>query len=159
VRPTGGTLIGICLHAILRPYLRELEAEGEEKVKHLNIIVITDGRAIGDVESVIVSAARRRDKCYATAWQVGIQLLRVGDDEEAAKMLKHLNDHLGQNSGPNSGKTSGKAEAEGPVREIVDTVSLNGKTSSGLDAEGVLKCVLGAVHRNIIIERTSDGRH
>jgi hypothetical protein len=53
VTPKGGTPTGSRLHAILRPYQRELESKGEENVKPLNIIVIHgragDGRCgVGD---------------------------------------------------------------------------------------------------------------
>jgi len=143
VRPRGGTPTGSRLHAILRPYLRELEMKGEENVKPLNIIVITDGQATDDVESVILSAARKLDKWDAPAWQVGIQFFQVGEDAEAKKMLEHLDDKLGQNSVKNSGKPGEKEE----IRDMVDTMSWVGKTGTGLNAEGVLKCVLGAVVR------------
>jgi len=140
VRPRGGTPTGSRLHAILRPYLRELESKGEENVKPLNIIVITDGQATDDVEPVILAAARKLEKWDAPAWQVGIQFFQVGEDAEAKKMLEKLDDALGQNSRK-------EGEDKEKVRDIVDTMSWVGKTGTGLNAEGVLKCVLGAVVR------------
>ena len=136
VRPRGGTPTGTRLHAILKPYLRELEAKGEDAVKPLNIIVITDGQATDDVESVILSAARKLDKLDAPAWQVGIQFFQVGEDKDAKQMLEDLDDKLKTKHG------KGKE-----VRDMVDTVPWVGKSGSGLNGKGILKCVLGAVVR------------
>ena len=136
VRPRGGTPTGSRLHAILKPYLRDLEARGEEAVKPLNIIVITDGQASDDVESVILSAARKLDRLDAPAWQVGIQFFQVGEDMEAKKMLEELDDKLTNKLG------RGKE-----VRDMVDTVPWVGKSGTGLNGKGILKCVLGAVVR------------
>ena len=136
VRPRGGTPTGSRLHAILKPYLRNLETKGEDKVKPLNIIVITDGRASDDVESVILSAARKLDRLEAPAWQIGIQFFQVGEDREAKKMLEELDDGLAKKCG------RGKE-----VRDMVDTIPWTGKSGSGLNGKGILKCVLGAVVR------------
>ena len=136
VRPRGGTPTGSRLHAILKPYLRDLEARGEDVVKPLNIIVVTDGQASDDVESVILSAARKLDRLDAPAWQVGIQFFQVGEDREAKKMLEELDDALAKKGG------RGKE-----VRDMVDTVPWVGKTGTGLNGKGILKCVLGAVVR------------
>ena len=136
VRPRGGTPTGSRLHAILKPYLRDLEQKGEEGVKPLNIIVITDGQASDDVESVILSAARRLDRLDAPAWQVGVQFFQVGEDREAKKMLEDLDDALARKGG------RGKE-----VRDMVDTVPWVGKSGTGLNGRGILKCVLGAVVR------------
>ncbi|KAL8826484.1 MAG: hypothetical protein Q9191_003772 [Dirinaria sp. TL-2023a] len=132
VRPRGGTPTGTRLHNILRPYLRELEAKGEEAVKPLNVIIITDGQATDDVQSVILSAAAKLDRLDAPAWQVGIQFFQVGNDPEATLMLQDMDDQLGRSSG---------------VRDMVDTMSWAGRSGTGLNADGVLKCVLGAVVR------------
>ncbi|KAL8786256.1 MAG: hypothetical protein Q9195_008280 [Heterodermia aff. obscurata] len=136
VRPRGGTPTGSRLHAILKPYLRELEQKGEEGVKPLNIIVVTDGQASDDVESVILSAARRLDRLDAPAWQVGVQFFQVGEDREAKRMLEELDDALARKGG------RGKE-----VRDMVDTVPWVGKSGTGLNGRGILKCVLGAVVR------------
>ena len=135
VHPRGGTPTGSRLHAILKPYLKNLEARGEEGVKPLNIIVVTDGQATDDVESVILSAARRLDRMDAPAWQVGVQFFQVGEDAEAKKMLVELDDHLGK-------------KVKGGVRDMVDTFPWNGTSGSkGLNGKGILKVVLGAVVR------------
>ena len=136
VQPRGGTPTGMRLHSILKPYLKEVEMKGEDLVKPLNIIVITDGQATDDVESVILAAARKLDKLDACAWQVGIQFFQVGNDKAAEKMLKELDDNLTHKDGKNK-----------ELRDMVDTVPFIGKSGTTLNGEGILKCVLGAVNK------------
>ena len=146
VRPSGGTPTGRRLDAILRPYLRDCEAKKHDfdSVKPLNIIVITDGVPTDDPESVIVSVAAKLDKLEAPPWQVGIQFFQVGEEKGAAEALEELDDGL--------------KEANG-VRDIVDTVPWKGQQSTGLNAEGILKVVLGSVNKRLDRKRVSlDGR-
>ena len=128
VRPYAGTPTGQKLNAILNPYLTNLERKGKDKVeevKPLNIIVITDGEAADDPESVIMSCARRLDRLEAPAWQIGIQFFQVGSDPEASKALQELDDGLVD---------------LGCERDIVDTVPWKGGSGRvGLDADGILK--------------------
>ena len=149
VHPVGGTPTGTRLQHILKPYLLQLEdalertAHGHDvTVKPLNIIVITDGVPTDDVESVIVQAAKRLDGIQAEPWQVGIQFFQVGHEPEAAEDLRDLDDTLSGQHG---------------VRDMVDTVpwSNDGQT---LSAEGMLKVVLGSVHRKLDRRRGSDER-
>ncbi|KIW89954.1 uncharacterized protein Z519_09384 [Cladophialophora bantiana CBS 173.52] len=140
VRPLGGTPTGTRLNQILKPYLYELadslerQAHGHEAtVKPLNIIVITDGVPSDDVESVIVSAARKLDGVSAEPWQVGIQFFQVGREPEARDMLRELDDTL---------------SGEYHIRDMVDTVPWNGEEGDeGLTAQGLLKVCLGSVVR------------
>ncbi len=148
VRPGGGTPTGTKLNAILKPYLRELEAKKSnmDAVKPLNIIVITDGVPTDDPESVIVSYARKLEKLDAPMWQVGIQFFQVGQEPGAAEALEELDDGLMSLSG---------------VRDIVDTVPWKSQNGghAGLNADGILKVVLGAVTRRLDRKRVSlDGR-
>ena len=149
VRPCGGTFTGKKLEAILKPYLRECEAKKSdlESVKPLNIIVITDGVPSDDPETVIVNHAKKLDKIEAPGWQVGIQFFQVGEEPGAAEALQELDDGI-HNQGQG-------------FRDIVDTVpwtSQNGGTV-GLNADGILKVVLGAVNRRLDRKRVSlDGR-
>lgn len=141
VRPLGGTPTGTRLNQILRPYLAEV-AESMERVSHgheptvkpLNIIVVTDGVPSDDVESVIVSAARKLDSMNAEPWQVGIQFFQVGREPEAREMLTDLDDAL---------------SSAYHIRDMVDTVPWNGDEadSEGLTAQGLLKVCLGSVVR------------
>lgn len=148
VRPIGGTPTGTRLHAILKPYLADVEkvirkqAKGQHAhIKPLNIIVITDGVATDDVESVIVSAARKLDKLGAEPWQVGIQFFQVGQEPAAAEDLKELDDAL---------------SSLHDVRDIVDTVPWSGANGAVLTAEGILKATMGAIIRKLDRQEGSD---
>ena len=148
VRPSGGTPTGIRLHSILKQYLADLpkelekQARGQEPlVKPLNIIVITDGVATDDVESAIISAAKKLDKMGAEPWQVGIQFFQVGCDRAAAQDLKELDDALADEHG---------------VRDMVDTVPWTGVDGATLTAEGIMKVTMGAINRRLDRKRASD---
>jgi hypothetical protein len=140
VRPLGGTPTGTRLNQIMKPYLKELASSlekqsrggGESTVKPLNIIVITDGVPSDDVESVIVSAAKKLDALGAEAWQMGIQFFQVGREPDAAEELTELDDALSGNHG---------------VRDMVDTVPWTGEEGQHLTADGLLKVCLGSVVR------------
>jgi len=145
VRPRGGTPTGSRLNAVLKPYLAALERKGADDVKPLNIIVITDGVASDDVESVIIAAAKKLDRWDAPAWQIGVQFFQVGEERGAAEALRELDDGLAEMSAG---------------RDIVDTVPWKGESGKGLSADVVLKTVLGAVNRRLDRKRVSlDGRH
>lgn len=131
VKPKGATPTGARLKAILMPYLADLQRLGD-KLKPLNIIVITDGQPTDDPQSVIVSVAKQLDDVEAPPWQVGIQFFQVGQDKSAADALQHLDDGL--------------VSKNGGIRDIVDTVPWDGV---GLNADGILKVVLGAVNRRL----------
>ncbi|MCJ1463359.1 hypothetical protein MMC07_001966 [Pseudocyphellaria aurata] len=131
VRPMGATPTGARLDAILTPYLADLRTLGD-KLKPLNIIVITDGQPTDDPQSVIVKTAKRLDDLEAPPWQVGIQFFQVGQDKGATEALRHLDDGL--------------VSRNGGIRDIVDTVPWNGVR---LNADGILKVVLGAVNRRL----------
>ncbi|KAL2859122.1 uncharacterized protein BJX67DRAFT_368940 [Aspergillus lucknowensis] len=141
VSPRGATPVGTRLHQILTPYMRDLSrltSQGREsELKPLNIIVITDGVFTDDAESVIVDVARQLDhpNVRAVPWQVGIQFFQVGDDEPAREYLQKLDDELVR-----------RKSSDG-IRDIVDTVPWKGDRGRVLDAEGILKCVLGAVNK------------
>ena len=141
VRPLGGTPTGTRLNQILKPYLAELandiekQAHGHEStVKPINIIVITDGVPSDDVESVIVTAAKKLDSYGAEPWQVGIQFFQVGREPEAAEDLRDLDDALSGQHG---------------IRDIVDTVPWTGDEGQTLSAAGLLKVVLGSVNKRL----------
>lgn len=149
VSPCGATPVGKRLHQILKPYLRSVErmaaaTDGEGNlanptlfVKPLNIIVITDGVFTDDAESVIVDAAKRLDgpRCNAVPWQVGIQFFQIGQDEAARQHLQELDDELG------------KINRDQKLRDMVDTVPWRGRRGESLTADGIIKVVLGAIHK------------
>ena len=129
VVPGGSTPTGTCLYNILHPYVQALQRQ--ETKKPLNIIVITDGAATDDPESVIFDAAKKLDAIQAPPWQVGIQFFQVGDDREAAEVLRELDDALVD---------------LGCKRDMVDTVP-NNRLGASLSADMILKTVLGGVNR------------
>lgn len=141
VRPWGGTPTGTRLNHILKPYLARVEettkaeatnTDPNASVKPLNIIVITDGVPSDDVEAVVVSTAGKLDRYQAEPWQVGIQFFQVGNEPEAAEELRDLDDAMTERRG---------------VRDIVDTVPWKNGNREGLSGTGILKVVLGSVHR------------
>ncbi|TVY81627.1 hypothetical protein LSUE1_G002621 [Lachnellula suecica] len=143
VRPSGGTPTGTRVHNILKPYLARLEKDmaQDKETKPLNLIVLTDGVPSDDVETVLLSAAKKLDKLDATPYQIGVQFFQVGNEEGAKEALEELDDHLGD-------------EVDGGVRDIVDTVTWTGGLSSsdggiGLTGAGILKAVLGAVVKRL----------
>jgi coproporphyrinogen III oxidase-like Fe-S oxidoreductase len=66
---------------------------------------------------------------------VGIQFFQVGDDQQAKEYLQALDDELVR-----------RRSYEG-MRDIVDTVPWKGDRGTVLNADGILKCVLGAVNK------------
>lgn len=147
VQPRGATPFGKRLGQILRPYLRRVERMAAATnfdgvltdptlfVKPLNIIAITDGAFTDDAESELVYTAKMLDKYGTVPWQVGIQFFQIGTDEAAAQYLQELDDDLG------------KRARDGDLRDIVDTVPWKGHRGQTLNSEGIMKCVLGAVHK------------
>ncbi|KAI5783931.1 hypothetical protein DFH27DRAFT_487748 [Peziza echinospora] len=114
-------------------------------IKPLNIVVITDGDATDDPESVIVSAARELERLNAPLTQVGIQMFQVGGDPEAAEFLRGLDDDL--------------VEVYG-IRDMVDTTPYHGGGGGGgggggdgeegcFTGEEMLKVLVGAVNRRV----------
>lgn len=132
VAPWGGTPTGTRLNNILKPYVEELERSIEAPnafptPRPLNIIVITDGVPSDDPESVIVKFAKKLDALGAEPWQVGIQFFQVGNEIEAARDLKDLDDALAEKRG---------------IRDMVDTVPWSGDDGRTLSADGILKVSL-----------------
>jgi hypothetical protein len=110
-------------------------------VKPLNLIVITDGMATDEVESVIVSAARKLDTFDSLPYQIGIQFFQVGNDRNAKLFLEELDDALAKNYN---------------IRDMVDTVTWSGGSSNNvLTGDHILKCVLGAVVKRLDRQRAS----
>lgn len=135
VRPGGGTPTGIRIHNILKPYLAKLDSEmaAGRELKPLNLIVLTDGVPSDDVESVLLSAAKKLDKLDAPPFQVGVQFFQVGNEEGAKEALEELDDGISE-------------LVEGGVRDMVDTVTWTGGCATseggvGLTGDGILKTV------------------
>ncbi|KAJ5970318.1 uncharacterized protein N7479_000236 [Penicillium vulpinum] len=160
VRPSGGTAVGSRLFDILDPYMELVETtetarraqkgasssrhlvkptESVKPVKPINIITITDGVFTDDAASIIIRTAEMLDgpSCRAIPRQVGIQFFQIGNDEMARKHLEELDDGLAKRRGNLR------------MRDIVDTISWKNRTGERLDGPGILKAVLGAVHKQL----------
>jgi hypothetical protein len=150
VKPGGGTPTGTRCRALLKPYLTRLEREAQkgkmDEVKPLNILAITDGVPSDDVESVLLSAAKKLDALDAAPHQVGVQFFQVGNEEGAAEALRDLDDGL-------------VGMIDGGVRDMVDTCTWTGGESADgqlkLTADAMLKVVLGAVVKRLDRRRFS----
>ncbi|KAH7105634.1 hypothetical protein BKA62DRAFT_690376 [Auriculariales sp. MPI-PUGE-AT-0066] len=136
VLPAGASSpVGEKIEEILLGYMAELEgastrASGAgDKVKPLNLLVVTDGVPTDDPESVIVSIARRLDAGHFPLSQVGLQFVQLGDDDEATAALQQLDDGLGQYG----------------VRDMVDMTPCRGP----LTGEMLVKVLLGAINRRV----------
>jgi hypothetical protein len=79
--------------------------------------VLTDGVPSDDVESVLLSAAKKLDKLDAPPYQVGVQFFQVGNEEGAKEALEELDGGLSEH-------------VEGGVRDIVDTVTFSNRVES-----------------------------
>lgn len=148
VVPSGCTLVGKRLHDILGPYLSRLRnaqaGHGDDGtlhclkhyVKPINVIVITDGMFTDDVESIIADFAESLSKLSRDTlpWQVGIQFFQIGNDPAAKQELERLDNDL---------------DRDRSLRDIVDTIPWRGAEGQSLNADGILKCVLGAVNKKL----------
>lgn len=137
VSPRGGTFTGMRLNHILKPYLSKLQkaAQNDEDVKPINLIVITDGAPTDDPEDTIVHYAQEMDKLGSLRWQAGIQFFQVGNDPEATRALRELDDDLKKNHG---------------CRDMVDMAKKErGSRGQPLTSDEILKVVLGAVQSKV----------
>jgi hypothetical protein len=121
-------------------------AQGRE-LKPLNLIVLTNGVPSNDVESVLLSAAKKLDKLDAPPFQVSVQFFQVGNEEGAKEALEELDDGISE-------------LVKGGVRDMVDTCTWTGGNSAseggiGLTSDGLLKFVLGAVVKRLDRRRAS----
>ncbi|KDN36561.1 hypothetical protein K437DRAFT_296767 [Tilletiaria anomala UBC 951] len=136
--PDGITPTGTKIEILMLEYLDQIEdfkqkkgaglAQGKEPKKR-NYVVITDGASSDDVESVIISIARRLDAGKFPLSQVGFSFIQCGDDPEATEALRELDDAIHQNGG---------------VRDIVDTTPYSGMA---LNTELITKALLGGINR------------
>ena len=92
------------LAEILGPYVARYKdyfeatkrREKADKVRPLNVIVLTDGKA-DDAKStkrIIIRIGNQLDEMNAPDTQIGLQFLQVEDDNEAANWLKSLDNEL-----------------------------------------------------------------
>jgi hypothetical protein len=150
VQPRGGTLVGGRLRNILSPYLERVEnmAKSEKDsfgnlkdpslaVRPIIIISITDGVFDDDVKTVVQNTAMKLHKNKAEEHQVGIQFVQIGNDSDARRALKTLDDELVKTS---------RGEK---IRDIVDTVPWKKSSNETFNENYLLKVVLGSVHKSL----------
>lgn len=104
---SGGTYFAEVLADILGTHVARYEdyfkaakrREKVDKVRPLNVIVLTDGKANDEnaTKKTIIKMGKKLDDMNAPLTQVGVQFLQVGDDNDAAKWLKSLDDDLERN--------------------------------------------------------------
>lgn len=135
VQPVGSTPTGTRLEEILLNYLNEYERviSSGGKLRPLSVVVVTDGTAEDDVESVILNAARRLDRLNAPMSQVGIQFIQIGEDPSATVWLHELDDEIHK-------------MGEG-CRDLVDTTPAISVVNGGFDAKYLLKAMLGGINK------------
>jgi uncharacterized protein YegL len=88
----GQTPTGKKLREVLEFYVPKIV--GNPNHKPINIVVITDGEPTDDPKEVIVETAQYLDAMNVPQCQLGIQFVQIGDDEEATRALKELDDDL-----------------------------------------------------------------
>ncbi|KAK6987960.1 hypothetical protein R3P38DRAFT_2661192 [Favolaschia claudopus] len=145
VKPSGMTPTGDRLDKLLKPYLTKLETadiqpdgtpidrQTGKEIKRINYIVITDGVPTDDPKNPIVDAATRLKAIRNLSMvQLGIQFVQIGNDEEATRSLKMLDDDLSKESG---------------IWDIVDTTPYS--ELSPVTGDGLVKALLGGINRRV----------
>jgi len=148
VHPRGITPIGQKLESLLLQYLALIEKAHDEDqkllsegivghnleaIKPVNYIVLTDGAATDDPESVIVTAAKRLDARHFPLSQIGIQFVQIGTDQFATKFLRELDDELTSSHN---------------IRDMVDTTPYS-PDKGQLSTRDVIKVLIGGINRRI----------
>ncbi|KAL5346054.1 hypothetical protein ACLOAV_009085 [Pseudogymnoascus australis] len=141
---SGGTYFAEVLADILGTHVARYDdyfkaakrREKVDKVRPLNVIVLTDGKANDGnaTKKTIIKMGRKLDDMNAPLTQIGIQFLQVGDDNDAAKWLKSLDDDLEDNH---------------DVRDYVDTRSFDDPQNSKDFTANLRQILLGAIDRDI----------
>ncbi|KAI9764705.1 MAG: hypothetical protein M1840_008097 [Geoglossum simile] len=140
----GGTYFAAVLAEILGPYVARYKdyfeatkrQEKADKVRPLNVIVLTDGKSddARSTKRIIVRIGKQLDDMNAPDTQIGLQFLQVGDDEDAAKWLRSLDNDL---------------EVAHDVRDYVDTRTFDSPKNSGDFTRNLREILLGAIDRDI----------
>ncbi|KAJ9226037.1 hypothetical protein DTO207G8_102 [Paecilomyces variotii] len=141
-RSGGRTFLEPILTKILSRYTAEFAAYRRgarvEEPKPLDLIILTDGEANDKVETRkrLIKTAVKLDELDASARQVGIQFVQVGDDEKATEFLNRL----------------GKDIKDKYERQMVGTMSyhdINEQSDQDTHQERFLEILLGAMTREL----------
>lgn len=89
--PGGSTDTAAALKVVLDQYFADKAAKGAE-VKPIIVVVVTDGQpdSKDELRKVIIAATQKMDSDE----EIGISFLQIGNDPDAAKFLKELDDDL-----------------------------------------------------------------
>ncbi|KNZ54455.1 hypothetical protein VP01_2941g2, partial [Puccinia sorghi] len=141
VQPIGrSTPTDVRVEELLSIYLDRLDvgkASNLAPIKPLNLIVITDGEA-DDPDTLAYALAGFSDRLEEGRFplnQLGVQFIQIGNDREATKFLKYLDDELRSNSSRR--------------RDIVDTTPYQGSVTT----EFLIKALLGGINKRIDHQR------
>ncbi|KAF5371280.1 hypothetical protein D9758_004161 [Tetrapyrgos nigripes] len=148
VQPSGATPLGETLRRVIGPYEEQLrmaqlnrivDESGKlelAKVKPVNYIVITDGIPTDEsTEKVLTGIASRIGRWQLPREQVGVQFVQIGDCEQATLWLQSLDDSLCGKNGYNV--------------DIVDTTVYSSGQCRKLDAEALVKILVGSINRRV----------
>ncbi|KAA1073698.1 hypothetical protein PGT21_022947 [Puccinia graminis f. sp. tritici] len=137
VQPIGrSTPTDVRVEELLGIYLDRLEvgkATQMAPIKPLNLIVITDGEA-DDPDTLAYALAGFSDRLELGRFplnQLGVQFIQIGNDRNATKFLKSLDDEL-------------RSESSGR-RDIVDTTPYQGSVTTKF----LIKALLGGINKRI----------
>ncbi|EIM85686.1 uncharacterized protein STEHIDRAFT_148001 [Stereum hirsutum FP-91666 SS1] len=144
MRPNGLTFIGERLEEILRQYsdsldnilgnrLGNMEQARLQRIKPINIIIITDGIPSDEPQECIDFFAREFDRKKYPLTQVGIQFVQIGNDKGATEYLEKLD---------------GDLQKLKEHRDMVDTTPYKPKKGK-LSEERLRKIMLGGILRRI----------
>jgi len=130
VIPDGETPTGAALSCIFDKYLPLLEKKRPAH-KPISLVCITDGVPTDDPKEVIISAARRLDHSGVPSNKFGIQFVQIGDDADATKALKELDDDIAGENG---------------IRDMVDTTPCS-PDGGKFTVDTVVKILLGSIDK------------
>jgi hypothetical protein len=99
ISANGGTPMGPKLKYIFNKFLKSMDdgVKSGEKVKRMNLIVITDGTPDNQqevIDSIVWICAQFAQRAINPKDVMGIQFFQVGDDKAASAHLKYLDDVL-----------------------------------------------------------------
>ncbi|KDQ21105.1 hypothetical protein BOTBODRAFT_27105 [Botryobasidium botryosum FD-172 SS1] len=142
VQPQASAPTGRKVEQLLYEYLSDLQyvrnqtREGNTEIfasiRPVNFIIITVGEFGDELAGAIINAARWLDENHFPLPQVGLQFVQVGNNPEATKALKKLDDDIAQEHG---------------IRDMVDTVPY--RSDVELNTDFIIKILLGGINRRV----------
>ncbi|KAK4046556.1 hypothetical protein OIV83_006008 [Microbotryomycetes sp. JL201] len=143
VWPSKSTPTASAMRRVIDPYLSELrnwqiegKPAGYPRPKPMNLIILTDGEPDRgeSPEPVIVETARSLEQMRMPPYQLGIQFVQIGSDDEAARFLQSLDDDLREKYG---------------IRDMVDTTLFDSSQGGEISTEYLMKALLGGINKSV----------